>query len=223
MKRSHLNLLVDAASFVAFLLLLSTGLVLRYQLPPGSGELEGQGSGPGAANRVVTFLWGQTRHDWGAIHFWIAVTLVAVLALHLFLHWKWIVCMVRGVNSEASGWRFGLGLASLLALVVLAAVPLAAPTDHATRQQLLQATSQQGLDAADGNQLRGSMTLAEAAAETGVTVEYLRDQLGLDHDALPDERIGPLLRDSGKRMSDLRRLLATPTEPAAPNDKEITP
>ena len=222
MKRSQLNFLIDAASFAAFLLLLSTGLVLRYQLPPGSGAAEGRGDGPASANRLVTFLWGQTRHDWGGIHFWIAVVLVAILALHLFLHWKWIVCMVRGINSEASGWRFAVGLASLLALVGLVAVPLVVPTKEASRQQILNDSPPQ-YDASDVPQLRGSMTLAEAAAAGGVTVAYLREQLGISADASPDEHIGPLLRESGKRMSDLRRVLAGLAESAAPHEQETTP
>jgi len=142
MKRSNLNFLVDAASFVAFLFLLSTGLLLRYQLPPGSGGLEGRGTGSNAAYRLVTLLWDRTRHDWGEIHFWIAVALVTVLALHLFLHWKWIVCAIRGTQSHASGWRFGLGLVSLLALLILAVMPLVAPTERATRHQLQQQTSE---------------------------------------------------------------------------------
>lgn len=225
MKRPQLNFLVDAASFVAFLLLLSTGLVLRYQLPPGSGGIEGHGSGRGTANRLVTLLWGQTRHDWGKIHLWIAVALLAALAVHLILHWKWIVCVLRGTRREASGWRFCLGMVSLVALIALVAAPFIAPTVDVPRgdlQNLREATPSH-IDATDWGELRGSSTLREAAAEGGVSVEYLRTQLGLGDDASPDDRIGPLLRDSGKRMSDLRRLLEGRVEPGAPSDKETVP
>jgi hypothetical protein len=48
-------------------------LIERYLLPPGSGRLE--------------ILWGMSRHEWGEVLFWIAVTLAAVLTLHLLLHW----------------------------------------------------------------------------------------------------------------------------------------
>jgi Domain of unknown function (DUF4405) len=225
MKRPHLNFLVDAASFAAFLLLLSTGLILRYQLPPGSGELEGHGSGRGAANRIITLLWGQTRHDWGEIHYWVAVALMAMLAVHLFLHWKWIVCIVRGTHGDASGWRFSLGAVSLLALIALVSAPVVAPTEQATRHELqnqLQ-TTQEHVAAPESSNLRGSSTLEEAAAEGGVSVEYLKEKLGLGSDASPDDRIGPLLRNSGKRMSDLRRLLERRVEPGAPSDKETNP
>jgi hypothetical protein len=219
MKRPPLNFLVDAASFVAFLILLSSGLLLRYQLPPGSGSIEGHGSGHGSAERAITLLWGQSRHDWGEIHFWIAVGLVTVLALHLLLHWRWIACIVGGKNSEASGWRFGLGLASLAVLAVLATVPLVAPTEQVTRQDLTQSEPARA-DKPTAPELRGSTTLAEAAAMVGVSVEVLCDELGLPNDVSPDERVGPVLRESGKRMSDLHRLLNDTTASQPLHDKE---
>jgi hypothetical protein len=229
MKRSALNYLIDAAAFVAFLFLLSTGLLLRYQLPPGSGGLEGRGSGRGTGDRAVTQLWSWSRHDWGELHFWIAVVLIAVLALHLLLHWKWIVCMTRGTRSEASGLRFGLGLASLVALLILTIVPLVVPTSETTRDELREQTLSDGesdvhISATDWDHLRGSMTLAEAAAEGGMSVEYLREKLGLAENVLSDDRIGRSLREAGKHMSDLRRLLTEAAEEEARNEqKEIRP
>lgn len=222
MKRPQLNFLVDAASFVSFLLLLSTGLLLRYQLPAGSGRLEGYGTGRGESSRLITLLWGWTRHEWGEIHFWIAVTLVTVLAMHLFLHWKWIVCVVRGTQSQASGWRFGLGLSALVALLVLAAMPLIVPTERATRQQLLQ-DSPPREEATDFGPRRGSMTLQEVAAERGMSVQNLRESLGLTDSASPEAHIGPLLRESGQRMSDLDRLLTKRAEADALREKETKP
>jgi hypothetical protein len=218
MKRVHMNFAVDVLAFAAFLLLLSTGVLLRYSLPPGSGELTGRGTGHGAAQQLVSLLWGWTRHEWGSIHFWIAAVLLMVLAAHLFLHWKWVVSVVRGTRSDASGWRFGVGLASLCALVLFAAAPLLAPIESATRQQIVQERSPTaietdivqtpGLDAADLNELRGSATLSEIARERGITVEYLRGKLGLPEGVSPDAHIGPILREHGLRMTDLRALIA---------------
>jgi Domain of unknown function (DUF4405) len=136
MKRTHLNALMDALSFIAFLLLLSTGLLLEYQLPPGSGGTHGFGMGRGAGGRTITLLWGWTRHDWGQIHYWIALALVAILALHLLLHWKWIVCTVRGQHSDASGLRLALGAVGLVFTILLVSAPLFSTTTSATRDQL---------------------------------------------------------------------------------------
>jgi len=117
MNRPRLNFLIDAVAFVAFVFLTTTGVLSRYVLPPGSG-------------RYAT-LWGLDRHGWGDIHFWVAVLLLATLALHIVLHWRWVVTMVRGQRSEASGIRVALGVVGLLGLLGIAAAPLLAPVERA--------------------------------------------------------------------------------------------
>jgi hypothetical protein len=52
-----------------------TGYILWFALPPGT-------------NRTHS-LWGCSQ--FGAVHFWISVTLLAVLAIHVALHWRWLV------------------------------------------------------------------------------------------------------------------------------------
>jgi hypothetical protein len=138
MRRTQFNALVDAAAMVAFMLLASTGFVLQHQLPPGSGELTGRGMGRGAMQRSVELLWGATRHEWGTVHYWIAWALVLILSVHLVLHWKWIVCTIKGTKSEASGWRFAVGLFSFAVVTVLLSLPLVSSTTTTTRRELLE-------------------------------------------------------------------------------------
>ncbi|MCI0491795.1 MAG: DUF4405 domain-containing protein [Planctomycetes bacterium] len=224
MKRTQWNFAIDAMAFAAFLLLMSTGLLLRYQLPPGSGEVHvpGTGADHGGPERPIVTLWNWTRHEWGDIHYWIAVALVAIMTAHLILHWKWILCVVQGACTETSGFRFGLGLVSLGTLMALVVSPLIVPTETIPRRQLQQERSvaddqalgqseEQGqlqhADSAGSSDLRGSVTLTEAARLSGLTVAELCDRLGLPGDVSPEERAGPLLRKHGKSMVDLRRLL----------------
>ncbi len=115
MHRPTLNFLIDSVAFVAFSFLTTTGILTRYLLPPGSG-------------RWAT-LWGLNRHQWGDLHFWVAVVLLGVLAIHLVLHWRWILCIVKGKRPDTSGWRVGLGLVGLIGLLGLAAAPLLAPVE----------------------------------------------------------------------------------------------
>lgn len=122
MNRSSLNFLIDAAAFVVFLFLTTTGILTRYVLPPGSG-------------RWVT-LWGLDRHGWGDVHFWLAIALLAILALHLALHWRWVVCMVRGQRSQASGARVALGLIGAIGLLALGAAPFFAPVERSITPRL---------------------------------------------------------------------------------------
>ncbi|MFZ1539716.1 MAG: DUF4405 domain-containing protein, partial [Chromatiaceae bacterium] len=116
MNRPTLNFLIDAMAFIAFAFLTTTGVLTRYVLPPGSG-------------RYAT-LWGLNRHGWGDLHFWVAVVLLGVLALHLALHWRWILCIVRGQRSAASSPRVALGMIGLIGLLGLAAAPLLVPVER---------------------------------------------------------------------------------------------
>jgi len=74
MKRFFDNLLIDLIAAALMIGMLATGYVLRFPLPPGT-------------NKDLT-LWGLTRHQWGDVHFWISLGLIAVILLHLCLHWQ---------------------------------------------------------------------------------------------------------------------------------------
>jgi hypothetical protein len=145
MKRTHVNALIDVAAFLSFVLLLSTGFILEYQLPPGSGGVDGFGIGRGASNRSVHLLWGWTRHEWGEIHYWIAVAMMLFLAVHIILHWKWVVCTVRGTHTNASGYRLALGVAGLVFAVLLSLAPFLSNTTTTTRGELREYRSQNEL------------------------------------------------------------------------------
>jgi hypothetical protein len=234
MHRPTLNFLIDAAAFVAFAFLTTTGVLTRYVLPPGSG-------------RYAT-LWGLNRHGWGDLHFWVAVVLLGVLALHLVLHWRWILCIVRGQRSEGSGARVALGLIGLIGLLGLAAAPLLAPvertgmprqwsglspsaiqapqfaqpreTTEAVPTPLTQETSQaprvppaplpDGVpeSQAPGTELiRGSMSLRQAAEATRVPLDYLVTHLELPHGVDPNERIGRIRKRYDISPDDVRRVV----------------
>lgn len=141
MKRTHVNALIDAAAFLAFLLLLTTGFILEYQLPPGSGGLQGFGMGRNAAHRTIHLLWGWTRHEWGQVHYWIALGMTVVLAIHLVLHWKWIVCTVRGTHTDASGYRLALGVVGLAFAILLSIAPFLSDSTATTRGELRETRS----------------------------------------------------------------------------------
>lgn len=204
MKRTHVNLVVDVLAFAAFLILASTGVLLRLQLPPGSGGLVGRGSGHGVGQQTVLTLWGWSRHDWGAFHYWVACALMAILAVHLFLHWKWIVCVVRGKAIDQSGLRLGLGVFGLVALVLLTIAPWMSPIYQQSREELLEEQILSAPVETVSTQLRGSMTLEDVANLAEVSVDELVARLDLPPDVSPTERVGRLFRAQGKQMNDLR-------------------
>ncbi|MCK4410321.1 MAG: DUF4405 domain-containing protein, partial [Candidatus Eisenbacteria sp.] len=109
MKRTNVNLLVDALALVAFVFLTATGALIRYILPPGSGH--------GSA------LWGLDRHGWGHVHFWIAIAFCVAMVVHLALHWGWITCVVRWDTRGRSKGHAVLALIAVIALLALAVAP----------------------------------------------------------------------------------------------------
>ena len=67
-----------------------SGFILWLGFPSGGG----QGWRGGLGGGELTF-WGLAKHTWIDIHDWVAVALVALVLLHVILHWKWIVRMTR--------------------------------------------------------------------------------------------------------------------------------
>lgn len=215
MSRTSLNAAIDTIAYAGFVFLGTTGLMLRYELPPGSGRLHGMGSGAGAADRDITTVWGLTRHEWGSIHYWVALGLMAVLAVHLVLHWKWIVCVLKGKpHTDVSGGRFALGIAGLVLVTLLATTPLVAPSQTTSRSKLVEPPSTRAdkdtgnaieVESADAETIRGFMTLEEIARQTSVPVAAILERLNLPRDTAASEQVGRLLRAHNLDMQDLRR------------------
>jgi Domain of unknown function (DUF4405) len=201
LRRKTANTVVDLAALAAFVLLVATGLVLEVRLPPGSGSAEG-GVGARASERPVALVLGLTRHDWGELHFWVAVALFAVLALHVVLHWAWFRSLLRRQGRpEGDPIRAVLGGLGLVCLLGAAAVPMLAPREVVPRGALT------GDAAAPFAEVRGQTTLGEAAALGGVAPADLARALGLAPDTPPGTPLGRLTRDGGFTLDDVRRTL----------------
>ena len=86
-SNTKLNLVVDAVILMAFLAATISGLVL-LTLPHGGYQ---GGRNPHYVQTVL-FL---TRDGWNDVHVWGSLAVIAGIAVHLVLHWRWIVCMVK--------------------------------------------------------------------------------------------------------------------------------
>ncbi len=200
MTRTATNFFVDVLAFCAFVLLTTTGLIERYLLPPGTGRFQS--------------LWGLDRHQWGNVHYWVALVLMAALALHILLHWKWIVCVVRGRQRDDSGGRIALGFVGLVGLAGLAVAPFMATVEQTGspgRRQKANATEHRdGLqDAATiSSNIDGSMTLEEIERTTGVAARTIIEELGLPASVPRDQKLGRLRREYSFEMESVRQVVA---------------
>ncbi|MCK5477720.1 MAG: DUF4405 domain-containing protein [Methylococcales bacterium] len=190
MKRTNLNFIIDVIAFVGFVMLTTTGVLMRYILPPGSGH--------------YSTIWSLDRHEWGGIHFWISISFFSVLALHLVLHWRWIVCVITGRPRENSGFRVGLGIVGLLATVALAMSPLLAPVkkDFTSKEALFISSHKY-----EGIVIRGSMTLKNVEETTGVPASYIIESLKLSQSISAEQQLGPLKRIYGVEINDVREIV----------------
>lgn len=187
MKRTKLNFIIDAVAFIGFVAMTTTGVLMRYILPPGSGH--------------YTTIWGLDRHEWGGIHFWIAVVFFSILALHLVLHWRWIVSVVTGKPHEGSGLRAGLGIVGVATVTLLSVAPLFAPIEREANREGVPDLSAHRFEEIS---IRGSMTLKEVEQATGVPPAYILESLKLPHSTPVEERLGVLKRKHGFAISDVR-------------------
>ncbi len=96
MKRSFINFIVDFSSFVILVFLASTGIIIKYVLPPGTGGRGREVTG-GRGREAVKDLWSMARHEWGNIHFYLAIGFLVLMVLHIILHWNWIKNYVKSL------------------------------------------------------------------------------------------------------------------------------
>lgn len=80
MTSPKINAITDIILTAVFLVLAISGLILKFILPRGAGNL--------------TAL-SIERHEWLSIHSLISIIFIIFLILHLLLHWRWILCIPK--------------------------------------------------------------------------------------------------------------------------------
>lgn len=112
--------ILDFLSFVALMFMLSTGVFLKFTLPPRSGGDE---------------VWGLSRHDWGDIHYCFAVIFLLFMSAHLLAHAKFIKGVIMGKAPTEKYYRIVAGILGIVALIALAFAPVVSPVEDVQRGQ----------------------------------------------------------------------------------------
>jgi hypothetical protein len=86
-SKAKLNFVVDAMILIAFLAATLSGVVLMTM--PHGGY---QGGRNPDFNATVLSL---SRSEWNDLHVWGSLGMIAGIVVHLALHWRWILCMVK--------------------------------------------------------------------------------------------------------------------------------
>ncbi len=83
----RLNYALDVVIGFAFILAAITGILFLFA---GSGGYQG-GRNPG----FQTEMLGIARATWSDLHTWTGLVMIIGAAVHLVLHWNWIVCVTK--------------------------------------------------------------------------------------------------------------------------------
>jgi hypothetical protein len=97
MKKFVTNYVLFIIMFLLGLTQAVSGFLLWLVIPGGH---RGFGIGRSGQLADITILW--SRYTWIELHDWTAVALVVVVIIHIILHWKWIVDMIKkflGIQS----------------------------------------------------------------------------------------------------------------------------
>jgi len=203
LSRTSINFTIDLLIAACFVGLIATGTVVHYVLPAGSGHSHA--------------LWSLGRHDWGDMHFWLAVTAIALALLHVALHWQWVcvtTCRLAraGHGAPSAPDRAKRMSAAFIAIVVLTASLAGFGWIGRSSVRPVSAGNAQSLPDQHNVSLRGSMTLADASTVTQLPVAQMRQILGLRADASPEARLGQLSREAGLTMAQARAKLMEAAE-----------
>ena len=114
MNKANLNFVIDTLMFLCMTAIAGLGFLMKYVLLPGRESTIKYG------RRVDLSFLGLDRHDWGVIHLYLGFLLLALLALHIVLHWNMIPGLFAKLVISASGrWKLALVYVALAAALLL--------------------------------------------------------------------------------------------------------
>ncbi|MBN2667012.1 MAG: DUF4405 domain-containing protein [Bacteroidales bacterium] len=90
------NLVIDFIMMLVMMAVAGLGFLMKFVLLPGYKVNEVYGT------EAELYFWGLDRHQWGAIHLYLALFLVFLLILHIVFHWDMILCIFRQMVSTSA-------------------------------------------------------------------------------------------------------------------------
>ncbi len=115
MKKSKLNLVIDILLLLLMAANAGIGFIMKFRLISGQEKWEKYGANPD------TSLLGFDRHEWGNVHLILGFILIALLVLHIWLHWNMIICIYKKLIKNRGLQVFVTIIVSFIVLFFLIA------------------------------------------------------------------------------------------------------
>ncbi|WP_298238425.1 DUF4405 domain-containing protein [uncultured Algibacter sp.] len=94
MKKPVLNFTINTVMSICMSAIIGTGFLIKYILIPGKERWVKYG------NNVELYWLGMDRHEWGTLHLILGLVLLALVIVHIFLHWKIIVGVYKKLIAQ---------------------------------------------------------------------------------------------------------------------------
>lgn len=215
MKKAKINLIIDAVMFVLMAAITGIGLLMKYILIPGFERNAVYGK------NVELFFWGMDRHQWGTIHLIISLCLIALLLLHIILHWKQVVCIFQKMIANiALRWIISVVLLALLLFLSLTTLFIKpevhelASGESGHNHSTAISTNRQEHNADhlfEEIDINGRTTLSDAAKQFNIPVGELAAEFNIPLSE-KDQTLGRVRKTYGFQINDLKKYISERTQ-----------
>lgn len=217
--KPKINLVIDGIMFIVIMAVAGLGFMMKWILLPGHKINEVYGT-----NTDLLF-WGMDRHQWGAIHLYLALFLVFLLVLHLVLHWDMIVTIFRQmIPSRRTRIVFAVVLGALgifLALSPLNINPDVVPLERSYRNRVPERSvadisgseetlSEKKVDITRGSKEAVVQQPAETSSESGISSDDHKHLHAAQVDIDGTMTLGEISEKYGLKVDELAKVINVP-------------
>lgn len=121
MTKTTVNYIINAVLAALMIDIAFIGILLGFVIPQGD-----------RAGYEAKLLWGLHRHDWGDLHLVLSLTLLALVVVHVWLHWSWVVACTRRLLSRTT-WGI-VAVVIVLSAVIFVAAWRISPRTYASKE-----------------------------------------------------------------------------------------
>jgi hypothetical protein len=199
MKRNTINFWIDTLTLAVFAGLAWTGCLIHYILPPRHGRAKG----------VEMLLWGWDRHDFGQVHFYLAISALVLILLHVWLHWAWVCSTIANLFDRSKAPYARRLLYGLIFLLLLTGGTAGSLIWVNTQVETIdREKGRRGHEDSEAHiEQLGQRSLQEISQISGVPVERFITELKLPADVDTTEQLGRLRRWFRFEMDDVRKVI----------------